>query len=231
LRVQNSTYTNKICMLCARRFFWHQIKWEQAHFFYHAGATRAVVPGWTSVVNSRNNLQSNHQQQIKTTKKGAAKRKSKNKKATPCAIRPSPSWSWRITASQRSQSQGITVRTISSYCGSIITVQCTRGFTSIDSVLASGISERKKKVEICKLIIGWLERMTRGDAEQSPLDMNKINYKVVALYMAQKTKGVGLRWKVGKTWWVKGVTVVFNQEWSFYLQCVKSHPLLLFVNE
>jgi hypothetical protein len=88
---------------------------------------------------------------------------------------------------------------------------CPVLITLIDSVLMSGISERKKKVEIHKLIIGWLEQMTRGDAEQSPLDMNKINYKVVALYMAQKTKGVGVGVEGGQLWYsIRSDLFIYN---------------------
>jgi hypothetical protein len=63
--------------------------------------------------------------------------------------------------------------------------------TTIDGVLASNLTERKKKNEIRKHIVGWLSRMTRGRPDQSPIDMNKIDYDVVALYMAQKTRGGG----------------------------------------
>jgi hypothetical protein len=62
---------------------------------------------------------------------------------------------------------------------------------SIDSILASTIPEKKKKNEVRKVIIGWLSRMVRGDSAASPVDMNKVDYEVVALYMSQKTRGRG----------------------------------------
>jgi hypothetical protein len=70
---------------------------------------------------------------------------------------------------------------------------CPTLIITINGVLASNMTEKKKKAEIRKNIVGWLSQMTQGRPEQYPINMNKIDYDVVALYMAQKTKGGGGR--------------------------------------